>query len=67
MAPHTHTDRPLPKHEGAERRRLDVGGTRLHLAEYGGSGTPLLMLHGFPQAELRQALVPQFAQAAEPC
>ncbi|MGV4981531.1 alpha/beta fold hydrolase [Streptomyces sp. NRAIS4] len=49
MAPHTHTDRPLPKDERAEHHLLDVRETRLHLAEYGGTGTPLLMLHGFPQ------------------
>ncbi|MEV6834549.1 alpha/beta hydrolase [Streptomyces sp. NPDC051133] len=44
----SHTDRPLPRDERAAHRWLDVRGTRLHLAEYG-SGTPLLMLHGFPQ------------------
>lgn len=35
MAPHT--ERPLPKDERAGHRLLDVRGTRLHLAEYGGS------------------------------
>ncbi|MGW1912173.1 alpha/beta fold hydrolase [Streptomyces sp. NPDC002076] len=50
MTPHTdRPDRPLPKDERAEHRLLDVRSTRLHLAEYGGTGTPLLKLHGFPQ------------------
>ncbi|MBL1083177.1 alpha/beta hydrolase [Streptomyces actinomycinicus] len=41
--------RPLPEDGNAVHRHVAVRGTRLHLAEYGGSGTPLLMLHGFPQ------------------
>ncbi|MEU6666993.1 alpha/beta hydrolase [Streptomyces sp. NPDC046727] len=41
--------RALPEDRHAVHRYVTVRGTRLHLAEYGGSGTPLLMLHGFPQ------------------
>ncbi|KAB1989011.1 alpha/beta fold hydrolase [Streptomyces triticiradicis] len=40
--------RPLPAAEGAEHRWLEVSGARLHVAEYG-TGTPVLLLHGFPQ------------------
>ncbi|MEV0175450.1 alpha/beta hydrolase [Streptomyces sp. NPDC050803] len=40
--------RPLPAAEGAEHRWLEVRGARLHVAEYG-TGTPVLLLHGFPQ------------------
>ncbi|MGW3203863.1 alpha/beta fold hydrolase [Streptomyces sp. NPDC001135] len=43
------TARPLPYDERAEHHWPTVRGTRLHLAEYGGTGTALLMLHGFPQ------------------
>ncbi|MCZ0988054.1 alpha/beta fold hydrolase [Streptomyces diastatochromogenes] len=57
MAPHTAvvSDRPMPEDIRAEHRWPTVRGTRLHLAEYGGTdgtsatGIPLLMLHGFPQ------------------
>ncbi|MBL1109592.1 alpha/beta fold hydrolase [Streptomyces sp. 5-8] len=51
MAPHTVvvSDRPMPEDAGAAHRRVGIRGTELHLAEYGGTGTPLLMLHGFPQ------------------
>ncbi|MFG3011958.1 alpha/beta fold hydrolase [Streptomyces cinerochromogenes] len=41
--------RVLPEDRQAVHRYIAVRGTRLHLAEYGGTGTPLLMLHGFPQ------------------
>ncbi|MFF7354971.1 MULTISPECIES: alpha/beta fold hydrolase [Streptomyces] len=47
MAPHS--ERPLPNDGRAEHRWPTVRGIRLHLAEYAGTGTPLLMLHGFPQ------------------
>ncbi|WP_053661040.1 alpha/beta fold hydrolase [Streptomyces sp. MMG1121] len=51
MAPHTVvvSERPMPEDIRSAHRRIDVRGTRLHLAEYGGTGTPVLMLHGFPQ------------------
>ncbi|MGB7479137.1 MAG: alpha/beta fold hydrolase, partial [Burkholderiaceae bacterium] len=34
-----------------ERARLDVNGVTIHL-RHGGSGPPLLLLHGFPQTHL---------------
>ncbi|WP_225850009.1 alpha/beta fold hydrolase [Streptomyces sp. HPF1205] len=40
--------RPLPHAEGAEHRWVEARGIRLHVAEYG-TGTPVLLLHGFPQ------------------
>lgn len=40
--------RPMPHDDGAVHQWLPVRGTRLHVAEYG-AGTPLLLLHGFPQ------------------
>jgi pimeloyl-ACP methyl ester carboxylesterase len=39
---------PIPDVPGLTHRHVDVGGTRLHVAE-GGSGPPVLLLHGWPQ------------------
>ena len=38
----------LPHVQGVSHRAVDVHGLRLHVAE-AGSGTPLLLLHGWPQ------------------
>lgn len=38
----------LPEVPGVEHRFVEVSGVRLHVAE-SGSGTPLLLLHGWPQ------------------
>lgn len=40
--------RPLPHVEGVEHRWVDANGLRMHVAE-AGSGTPVLLLHGWPQ------------------
>ncbi|MER7175374.1 alpha/beta fold hydrolase [Streptomyces mesophilus] len=40
--------RPMPHDEGVVHHWVTVPGARLHVAEYG-SGSPLLLLHGFPQ------------------
>ncbi|SVD49741.1 uncharacterized protein METZ01_LOCUS402595, partial [marine metagenome] len=34
--------------QGFEELQLDVNGTTINLVK-GGSGTPMLMLHGYPQ------------------
>ncbi|MFG2847234.1 alpha/beta fold hydrolase [Kitasatospora sp. NPDC048296] len=52
--PHPLPDLPhlphLPHLPGVRHRHLDADGVRLHLAEAGDEGgTPLLLLHGFPQ------------------
>ncbi len=39
---------PLPAVEGLSHRTVEVGGIGLHVAE-GGSGPPVLLLHGWPQ------------------
>ena len=38
-----------PELEGVEHRYVDVRGARLHVADSGGSGPPVLLLHGWPQ------------------
>jgi pimeloyl-ACP methyl ester carboxylesterase len=38
----------MPAVDGVKHRFVDVGGTRLHVAE-AGDGPPLLLLHGWPQ------------------
>jgi pimeloyl-ACP methyl ester carboxylesterase len=38
----------LPEVEGITHRRVDLGGVGIHVAE-GGSGPPVLLLHGWPQ------------------
>ncbi|MER7756463.1 alpha/beta fold hydrolase [Kitasatospora sp. NPDC097643] len=44
------THRPLPELPGVRHRVVEADGVRLHLAEAGvDTGTPLLLLHGFPQ------------------
>ncbi|ANN18189.1 hypothetical protein SD37_22760 [Amycolatopsis orientalis] len=40
--------RPFPEVAGVKHRFVDVAGLRLHVAE-AGTGTPVLMLHSFPQ------------------
>ena len=42
--PSTPTTRPQPSHE-----TLDVDGTDLHVVRAGTTGSPLLLLHGFPE------------------
>jgi haloacetate dehalogenase len=37
--------------DGFERRRATVNGTEIHFA-IGGSGPPLLLLHGYPQTHV---------------
>lgn len=37
--------------EGFETKRIDVGGVGIHLRQ-GGSGPPLLLLHGYPQTHV---------------
>ena len=37
--------------EGFERSRIDVNGCGIHVV-HGGSGPPLLMLHGYPQSHV---------------
>lgn len=39
----------MPHDAAAEHNWLPVRGHRLHVAAYGDGGTPVLMLHGFPQ------------------
>jgi pimeloyl-ACP methyl ester carboxylesterase len=38
-----------PELAGVEHRYVDVRGARLHVADSGGSGPPVLLLHGWPQ------------------
>jgi pimeloyl-ACP methyl ester carboxylesterase len=52
----------LPAVPGVTHRDVDVGATRLHVAE-AGSGPPLLLLHGWPQHWWSwRKLIPQLAQ-----
>ncbi len=39
----------IPELEGIEHRFVDVRGARLHVADSGGSGPPVLLVHGWPQ------------------
>ena len=39
----------LPELEGVEHRYVDVRGAKLHVAEMG-SGSPVLLVHGWPQS-----------------
>src|SRR5438034_483714 len=43
-----YTARPMPEVKGVRHRMLKVGDVDLHLAE-AGEGSPLLLLHGYPQ------------------
>lgn len=42
------SERRMPELPGAEHRRVEVRGARMHIAELG-QGPPLVLLHGFPQ------------------
>jgi pimeloyl-ACP methyl ester carboxylesterase len=44
----TSTETEMPAVEGMTHRNVDVGGLTLHIAE-AGSGSPVLLLHGWPQ------------------
>lgn len=39
----------MPELEGVEHRFVDVRGARMHVADSGGSGPPVVLLHGWPQ------------------
>src|SRR4051794_33022829 len=41
--------RPFPEVEGVEHRYVDAGGLRMHVAEAGPQGEPIMLLHGWPQ------------------
>jgi len=38
-----------PELEGVEHRYVDVRGARMHVADSGGAGEPVVLLHGWPQ------------------
>jgi pimeloyl-ACP methyl ester carboxylesterase len=38
-----------PELEGVEHRYVDVRGARMHVADTGGAGEPVVLLHGWPQ------------------
>jgi pimeloyl-ACP methyl ester carboxylesterase len=38
-----------PAHAGVEHRWIEVDGVRLHVADTGGDGPPVLLVHGWPQ------------------
>jgi pimeloyl-ACP methyl ester carboxylesterase len=44
----TRNEIELPSVEGMTHRTVDVGGVGMHVAE-SGSGSPILLLHGWPQ------------------
>lgn len=39
----------MPELPGVEHRFVDVRGARMHVADSGGSGPPVVLLHGWPQ------------------
>jgi len=39
----------MPELEGVEHRFVDVRGARMHVADSGGDGPPVVLLHGWPQ------------------
>ena len=43
------TSREPPALEGVEHRYVDVRGARMHVADTGGDGPPVVLLHGWPQ------------------
>ena len=48
--------------EGFERSRIDAGGCSIHVV-HGGSGPPLLMLHGYPQSHVEwHKVAPRLAE-----